>query len=328
MPKKVGEKVVEATKANLVTKAKQVAVLAEDKDKRRDLGRDVFTKADKDGGGTLDKEEILIAIDGVARSMDLDLPEKDKIVQLFDLCDKNGDGVLSLPEFQVFFKNVLHSYVKHAYAQAEQNKYIIKVVDGAKNGQSRKVSIKKEPKFYPADDVDPLATYSKTGKRDLVREASSGGIAKLRAGVTPGTVLILLSGRFRGRRVVFLKQLKSSGLLLVSGPYGINGIPLRRVNQAYCIATSTKVDVGGVDSKKFDDAYFAKPVTKKVKKDGKDFLKEDAKASTGPSAARAADQKAIDDAMMKGIQKEPMMAAYLKSRFSLSKGDKPHLMKY
>merc|ERR1712085_209271 len=74
---------------------------------------------------------------------------------------------------------------------------------------------------------------------------------RIRQSITPGTVLILLAGRFRGKRVVCLKA-------LVSGPYKINGVPLRRVNQAYVIATSTKVDVSGVDVSGMNDEYFAR----------------------------------------------------------------------
>jgi len=61
----------------------------------------------------------------------------------------------------------------------------------------------------------------------------------------------------------------NSGLLLVTGPYKVNGVPLKRLNQSFCIATSTKVDVSGVDSSAINDEYFtnarafsAKPGTK------------------------------------------------------------------
>ena len=102
------------------------------------------------------------------------------------------------------------------------------------------------PRFYASEDVPVPFT-----RRNVAKPA------KLKESITPGTVLILLAGRFRGKRVVFLKQL-SSGLLLVTGPFKINGVPLRRVNQSFCIATSTKVPLTGVNVDKIDDAYFAK----------------------------------------------------------------------
>ncbi len=49
----------------------------------------------------------------------------------------------------------------------------------------------------------------------------------------------------------------------------MNGVPLRRVNPAYVIATSTKVDVAGLKlSDKLTDSYFTKPKAKKEKKAG------------------------------------------------------------
>ena len=73
-----------------------------------------------------------------------------------------------------------------------------------------------------------------------------------RSSLQPGTILILLAGRFRGKRVVLLKAL-DQGVLLVTGPFKINGVPLRRVNARYVIATSYRIDVSGLDSKKIDE---------------------------------------------------------------------------
>jgi large subunit ribosomal protein L6e len=119
--------------------------------------------------------------------------------------------------------------------QASEQAHKEITVGGANNGSKRLVPASKAPRYYPAED----APQPKKTRR-------VANPTRLRGSITPGSVLILLAGRFRGKRVIFLKQL-ASGLLLVTGPFKINGVPLRRVNQAYVIATSTKVDVSGLE---------------------------------------------------------------------------------
>ena len=36
----------------------------------------------------------------------------------------------------------------------------------------------------------------------------------------------------------------------LAGPYSLNGVPLKRVNQRYCIATSAKVDLGAAEARR------------------------------------------------------------------------------
>ena len=44
--------------------------------------------------------------------------------------------------------------------------------------------------------------------------------------------------------------------------------------------------------------------------------------------ARKSDQKDVDAALLTNIKKVPQLAGYIASTFSLSKGDRPHLMKF
>uniref|UniRef100_A0A7S4HS97 Large ribosomal subunit protein eL6 n=1 Tax=Vannella robusta TaxID=1487602 RepID=A0A7S4HS97_9EUKA len=173
----------------------------------------------------------------------------------------------------------------------------------------------KTPKWYPAEDLP--------SRRVVVKPARKPG--QLRESITPGTILILLAGRFAGRRVVFLKQLES-GLLLVSGPFTINGVPLRRVNQAYVIATSTSVDVSKVSvPENVNDAYFKAP--KKSRKSGK-FFAEEEKPKNTVSEERKADQKKVDEALVAAVKATEGLDKYLSTPFTLTNGQFPHAMNF
>lgn len=207
---------------------------------------------------------------------------------------------------------------------------------GPQKTEEKKVEKKpRESRWYPAEDVPHPLKSRKNHRRPT----------KLRSSITPGTILIVLAGRFKGKRVVFLKQL-TSGLLLVSGPYKVNGVPLRRINQAYVIATSTKVDTSKVDLAKINDKLFKRHVykveKKGAKKDAKKDEKKDAKKDEKKdqffktakkkknvlSAERKAAQKRIDGPLFEAVNAIPTLKHYLSAKFSLTNGVFPHAVKF
>jgi large subunit ribosomal protein L6e len=155
----------------------------------------------------------------------------------------------------------------------------------------------------------------------------------------------MLAGRFRGRRVVVVKQLPKNGPLVISGPMKVNGVPLRRVNSRYIIATSTKVDISGVDTAQITPEVFQRAkAEKRVKSEG-DFMGDRAKKAAEAKAkktmksakksvvseARAALQKSVDAALVAAIKKDPQgkeKIGYLRSVFTVKPGDAPHRMNW
>lgn len=180
----------------------------------------------------------------------------------------------------------------------------------------------KSKTWYPADDEKGLIKR----KRNVPR-ASTG-----RKSIQPGSVVILLSGVSRGRRVVVLKTL-ASGNLLVTGPYAINGVPLRRVNPAYVIATSLKVSLEGVNAN-VDDTFFKnhRLYTKNELKNASETrlkkVDESNKAAEKWRADLKTIQKSIDSKLVENIKKVSHLQGYLDTRFTLTNGTRPHELKF
>jgi large subunit ribosomal protein L6e len=167
-----------------------------------------------------------------------------------------------------------------------------------------------------------------TTKKDFVRPNKTPKRTVLRSDIKVGQVLILLSGRFRGRRVVFLRQL-ASGLLLVTGPFKVNGVPLKRVNQAYVIATKTNVNVAAalplVEKLAETDFFGAASDNKTVRKS---FFEDSAEKSKRVSEDKKTLQKNVDTKVLEAVKATPLLKNYLANRFALKNGDRPHSMVY
>ena len=186
-----------------------------------------------------------------------------------------------------------------------------------KFGKGERTIQPKGPKFYFEED----------SHRPLKSTRHKHNAPGLRSSITPGTVLILVAGKYRGRRVVFLRQMES-GLLLVTGPYKINGVPLRRVHQRYVIATSTKIDVSKVEvPEAVNDKYFAKHKSAS-KRSSSDFLAKKKSAKKSIPSSRKEDQKKVDTQVIEAVKGTPQLKGYLAHNFTLRNGQYPHDMKF
>ncbi|XP_043236995.1 60S ribosomal protein L6-like isoform X1 [Amphibalanus amphitrite] len=156
---------------------------------------------------------------------------------------------------------------------------------------------------------------------------------KLKKNLTPGSVCIILAGTHKGKRVVFLKQLPS-GTCLVTGPYKLNGCPLRRVPQHLMVTTSLKIDISNVKvPANLDDKYFSKKKAPKSSakrtKDGDIF--EETKQKYELTEERKQTQVAVDSQIVNAIsanKEKALICAYLNKPFELTRGMVPHKLKF
>ncbi|XP_058118592.1 uncharacterized protein LOC131289128 [Anopheles ziemanni] len=216
-------------------------------------------------------------------------------------------------------KNVKTKPMKKSEKPPKTRKRAVYIVKIAKDGKEHKVLVRKNKANLPTKRV-----ARKRPSKQLFRNHKR----YTRDSLVRGRVLILVAGRHKGKRVVLLKVLKT-GLLLVTGPFELNGCPMRRINQNYVIATKTRLNLKKLRMPKhINDRYFRRVLPKKEPRGERDiFAKKEFKYVA--SEQRKEDQKAVDKVVLNAVKNHkegPIVRRYLKSLFSLRSNQYPHRM--
>lgn len=234
-------------------------------------------------------------------------------------------GLMRFSRARMYKKRAMWKKVKKGKKPTAERvgpkRFIEKEVGAGSVKGKRKVRVQKPPQM-----IHPEGTTKPRQRRKLKAPKRT---AKLRKSLTPGTVCILLAGRHKGKRVIFLKQLRS-GLLLVNGPFRVNRCPLRRISQSFVIATKTKIDLKDYKvPAHINDEYFRRVKLNKAKKD--DDIFDTKKERYQVSEKRKEDQKVIDKELVKAMQHHKdskLIWKYMNATFALNKGMYPHKMKF
>jgi len=233
-----------------------------------------------------------------------------------------GSGVMRFSQSRMYKKHGV-KFIKNKATKEKKRgpkAMVVKEIKGDNNGGKRVVRANRMPRNYQTSEAPRKLKNHKN--------AFSQHKHKLRPSITPGTILILLAGKHKGKRVVFLKQLVS-GLLLVTGPFHLNGCPLRRINQLYVIATKTSVDVSAVViPERVNDTYFNRQKLQKPKHaEGEIF--DTKKEEYTVSDERKEDQVSVDKQVLVALRSNPdkkLLMGYLGTMFSLKNHQYPHKM--
>lgn len=236
-----------------------------------------------------------------------------------------GSGVMLYSRSKIYKRKAIYLLKKAKRVNAEKKPKVaitvVKKINGAKNGGDRVVLLKKPKANYPTKD--------KTPKRPA-KSYFSKHTRNTKKSIRAGRVVILLAGHHAGKRVVVLKVLKT-GLLLVNGPFALNGCPLRRVNQRFVLATQTRLNLGKYRvPAHIDDRYFKRQNAKK-KSRGEGDIFAAKKEKYAPSEQRITDQVEADKVIKGVINAHPdkiVLTRYLKSMFGLKSSQYPHRMKF
>lgn len=114
---------------------------------------------------------------------------------------------------------------------------------------------------------------------------------------------------------------------MFAGPFKLNGCPLRRINQAYVISTSTQVNLDGVKvPEEVNDKLF-KPTRKRhEKKTQEKFFSDQTMEKPQIDEKRKKLQDEVDGKLLGNL--DNVTKSYLATIFSLRKTDKPHEMNF
>nr|CAJ17235.1 ribosomal protein L6e [Scarabaeus laticollis] len=237
-----------------------------------------------------------------------------------------GNGIYRFSRTRMYHKKQLFKFIGKKVASKKSDvknaQFVEKPIGGEKNGGKRVVRTTRRRAYY--------ATQDKIPRRNSRGRCYSQHKRNLRSSLQPGAILILLAGPHKGKRVILLKRLHS-GMLLVTGPFKINGCPTRRTHPNYVIATQTRVELGDFKLEdSINDEYFRRERKRRPKKEEGDIFATK-KAGYKPTETRKTDQKAVDGKVIEAIKRSPekkLLFAYLATMFGLRSSQYPHRMKF